>query len=92
MEIAGATESSAEVREALYREVACSGQEREAIGERSESSREDRDAVSMASMLRLVMVVLGGRGEEGVRDRLKERRWWSERGKGELESSEMSQR
>lgn len=48
MEIAGATESSAKVREALYREVACSGQEREAIGERSESSREDRDAVSMA--------------------------------------------
>lgn len=45
---------------------------RERIGQRSESRREDKETVSIASMLGLVKVALGGRGGEAEKGRLKE--------------------
>lgn len=69
----------------MYEDVACSGQ-RERIGQRRESNREDKETVSIASMLRLVKVALEGRSGEAEKDKLKES------GNGELECSEMSQR
>lgn len=64
------------------------GQAKEESGERRVSREEERKVESMLLRLRLMMVELCGGGVTGVDERLKERRWWSESGKGELEKSE----
>lgn len=64
------------------------GQAIEESGERRVSREEERKVGSRLLRSRLKMVELSGGGVTGVDERLKERRWWSESGKGELEKSE----